>query len=131
MDDATDQTPLPALYELEAEIMDVVWSRGETTVRAVHEGLNARGEKTRAYTTIMTVMHRLDAKEFLRRRREGRTDLYTPRVSREQYQQARVAAEIDELVEQYGEVALTNFARTMAALDPARRRQLARLARRG
>jgi len=131
VDDPTEQTPLPALYELEAEIMDEVWSLGQATVREVHETLNARGEKTRAYTTIMTVMHRLDTKRFLGRRREGRTDLYTPRVSRGEYQQARVAAEIDELVEQYGEVALTNFARTMASLDPARRRQLARLARRG
>lgn len=111
--------------------MDVVWSRREATVRAVHEDLNARGEKTRAYTTIMTVMHRLDSKEFLCRRREGRTDLYAPRVSREEYQQARVAAEIDELVEQYGDVALTHFARAVASLDPARRRQLARMARRG
>jgi predicted transcriptional regulator len=121
---------LPGLYELEAEIMEEVWRLGETSVRDVQEALNARSEKTRAYTTVMTVMQRLDAKGFLRRRREGRTDFYQAEISRDAYGSMRAAAEVDELVEQYGEMALVNFARTMASLDPARRRQLARLARR-
>ena len=111
--------------------METVWARGEATVRAVHDTLNAQSDRTRAYTTIMTTMQRLDAKGFLVRRREGRSDIFVPSASREDYHQARVASEIEGLVEQYGELALTSFARTMASLDPARRRQLARLARRG
>ncbi len=124
-------SPLPALYELESEIMEALWARGEATVRAVHDALDAESDRTRAYTTIMTTMQRLDAKGFLGRRREGRSDIFAASVSRDSYHQARVASEIEGLVEQYGELALTNFARTMASLDPARRRQLARLARRG
>lgn len=111
--------------------MDEVWRLGETSVRTVHEALNARSEKSRAYTTIMTVMQRLDAKGFLRRRRDGRCDLYEACISRDAYRDMRAAAEVDGLVEQYGEMALVNFARTMASLDPARRRKLAQLARRG
>jgi predicted transcriptional regulator len=126
-----DITTLPTLFELEAEIMDEVWRVGETSVRAVHDALNAQGDKTRAYTTIMTVMQRLDSKGFLQRRREGRCDLYEARIGREAYHDMRASVQVDELVEQYGEMALVNFARTMASLDPARRRQLSRLARRG
>ena len=36
---------------------------------------------------------------------------------------------IDQLVEQYGELALSNFAQRVAELDPARRKALERLAR--
>jgi hypothetical protein len=36
---------------------------------------------------------------------------------------------VDELVDEYGDVALSHFARQMASLDPARRRALERLAK--
>ena len=55
--------------------MDEVWARGEASVRAVMEALNADSNRERAYTTIMTIMARLDAKGVLERRREGKTDL--------------------------------------------------------
>src|SRR3954453_10597169 len=82
--------PPPALHELETEIMDAVWAGGEeTTVRRVMDELNARSSPDRAYTTYMTVMARLDDKGLLRRRREGKTDVYRPVMSREDYLAAR------------------------------------------
>ena len=50
----------------------------EATVRDVQEALNARGGKVRAYTTLLTVMTRLDGKGLLVRRRAGRLDVYAP-----------------------------------------------------
>jgi hypothetical protein len=41
----------------------------------------------------------------------------------------RARAEVEGLVAQYGDVALSNFAQQMAGLDPARRRALQRLGR--
>ena len=41
----------------------------------------------------------------------------------------RASAEVEDLVTQYGDVALSHFAEQMAKLDPARRRALQRLAR--
>ena len=41
--------------------MEEIWGRAEATVRDVQEALNARGGKIRAYTTLLTVMTRLDA----------------------------------------------------------------------
>ena len=120
----------PALHELEAEVMDEVWRhQDEVSVRAVMDALNARAKKPRAYTTYMTIMARLHSKGLLTRRREGRTDLYQPVNSREEYADLRAQAGVDSPVEQYGEVALSHFARQMAQLDPDRRRQLQRLAR--
>jgi predicted transcriptional regulator len=121
----------PPLHELEAEVMEGVWDSGqdEVTVREIMEALNERAESPRAYTTYMTIMRRLDSKGLLTRRREGRTDIYRAVHSREEYTDLRARAGVDQLVEQYGDLALGHFARQMAELDPQRRRQLQRLAR--
>ena len=103
--------------------------RGERTVREVLDALNARSTTQRAYTTILTVMQRLHAKDLLRRERDGRRDVYVPALTREQYAQARAEAEVGALVSEYGDVALAHFARHMSRLDPKRREQIRRLAR--
>ena len=109
--------------------MDELWRHDELSVRALCEALNGRAKKPRAYTTYMTIMVRLHRKGLLERRREGKTDFYRPVHSREEYADLRAQSEVDSLVEQYGEVALSHFARQMAQLDPERRRALQRLAR--
>jgi predicted transcriptional regulator len=119
----------PPLHELEAEVMEELWSQGEATVRIVMDALNKRARKERAYTTYMTIMARLHRKGVLNRRREGKTDLYAPRLNRDEFMAARARAEVDGLVAQYGDVALSHFARQVASLDPAHRRALQRLAR--
>jgi predicted transcriptional regulator len=118
----------PPLHELEAEVMDEVWSRDEVTAREVLEALNA-GRKQRAYTTIRTIMSRLHEKGLLERRRSGKTDVYRPVMSREEYLNVRARSEVDELVADYGDLALTHFARQLQTLDPKRREQLRKLAK--
>lgn len=119
----------PPLHELEAEVMEELWERGEASVREVMEALNAGARKERAYTTYMTIMARLDGKGLLERRRQGKTDFYTPLYARDQYEDLRARAELDSIVDQFGELALAHIARQWARLDPRRRRALQRLAR--
>jgi predicted transcriptional regulator len=110
--------------------MAELWKSGESSVRDVMRALNTQ-RTDRAYTTYMTVMARLHKKGLLSRRREGKTDYYAPVHDRGEYMALRARAEVDELVSEYGDVALSHFARQMASLDPARRRALQRLARKG
>lgn len=110
--------------------MDIVWQRGQATVRDVLRELNDSSERERAYTTIMTIMRRLHRKRMLDRERHGKTDTYRPVVTRDEYVEARARAQIGDLVAEYGDVALQHFAAEMAKLDPARREALRRLARR-
>jgi predicted transcriptional regulator len=119
----------PQLHSLEREVMEELWDRDRATVRDVLEALNARSEKSRAYTTVMTIMRRLDDKGVLEREREQRTDVYRTVLSRDEYAQARAGAEIGALVDEFGDVALLHFARQVDALDPERRAALERLAR--
>ena len=127
---ARHQNVPPALHDLEAEVMDAVWDAEEASVRAVMEACNGGRSAPRAYTTYLTILVRLDRKGLLARRREGKTDHYRAVLSRDEYQAARARAEVEALVGQYGDVALSQFARHMAQLDPARRRALQRLANR-
>jgi predicted transcriptional regulator len=109
--------------------MEEMWERETATVRDVLEALN-RGPRQRAYTTVMTIMRRLDDKGLLSRERRGKTDVYSISIGRDDYLNARAEAEVRGLVDEFGDVALAHFARQMASLDPERARRLRRLARR-
>jgi predicted transcriptional regulator len=119
----------PALHELETKIMAAVWEQEEATVRSVTDALADDADGQRSYTTVPTVMTRLDRKGFLDRRREGKKDIYVPAVDREDYMRVRSEVEVDALLDAYGDLALTEFARRFAQLDPARQRALRRRAR--
>jgi predicted transcriptional regulator len=107
--------------------MGEVWGRGDATVRQVLEALN-RGPKRRAYTTVMTTMRRLHHKGFLVRERHGKVDVYAPSISRDDYRDARARAEVDALVDEFGDAALVHFSSHVARLDPERVRRLRELA---
>jgi predicted transcriptional regulator len=80
---------MPALGDLEVQVMRTIWARGEpVTVRDVLGDLQA--ERPLAYTTVMTVMGNLRKKGWLRRQDEGRAYLYEPLVSAEEYSAALV-----------------------------------------
>jgi len=118
----------PHLPDLERLAMEQVWERGEATVREVLDGLNAgRPEAPRAYTTVLTIMQRLEARGMVERRRWEKSDVYKPVMAREQYLDRRVDAEVSRLVEDFGELALMQFARRVEALDAERREALRRL----
>lgn len=121
----------PALHELETVVMDAVWQLERATVSDVREHINGGPGPERAYTTYMTVLRRLSDKGLLDRERTGKSDTYTPIMSREEYRAARASSQAADLVSQYGDVALASFARELAELDAERRRKLTRLARRG
>ena len=73
------------LFDLEADIMEVVWSKHwpEFSVGDVHRELER--ERDIAYTTVMTTVGRLYDKGLLCRERDGKRYLYRPRMSREEF----------------------------------------------
>ena len=75
---------MPALGDLEVQVMRAIWARGEpVTVRDVLGDLQKK--RPLAYTTVMTVMGNLRKKGWLRRHDEGRAYRYEPLVSAEEY----------------------------------------------
>jgi predicted transcriptional regulator len=118
---AHDPDP-PHLGELETAIMEVVWTHGSDTVRAVRDHLPRT--PLPGYTTVATIMTRLVDKGLLLRARAGKTDVYRPAYDRAEYGRRLAGAAVRGLVQEYGDVALAQFAAALEQADPDR---LARL----
>jgi BlaI family penicillinase repressor len=67
------------LAPLELECLSVLWPMGEGTVRDIHHALSA--SRPRAYTTVMTIMDRLEQKGIVARHKVGRAFRYQARLS--------------------------------------------------
>lgn len=66
----------------ELEVLKVLWKRGPSTVREVLEELN-NGERTRAYTSVMSLMNVMADKGLLDREPLGRAFQYSARRPQE------------------------------------------------
>jgi predicted transcriptional regulator len=83
------------LAPLELECLSVLWPMGEGTVRDIHRALAA--SRPRAYTTVLTIMDRLEQKGIVTRRKMGRAFHYQARLSPEE---ARLKA-VEKIVESF------------------------------
>ncbi len=117
-----EEREAPHLGELEAAIMEVIWTHRAATVREVRGHL--RRTPPPGYTTVATIMMRLVDKGLLDRSRAGKTDLYRPVYDRSEFERRTAAAAIDRLVDAYGDVALAQFATALENADPERLERL-------
>jgi BlaI family penicillinase repressor len=87
----------PRLSRLEMQIMETLWTRGESSIREVQE---AFPEKTRpAYTTVQTTINRLETKGSVRRvKKVGNFHIFAAAVSRDSAQRRLV----DDLLALFG-----------------------------
>jgi predicted transcriptional regulator len=115
------------LGPLEAIVMERLWKRREATVRDVVDDLSRT--RSLAYTTIMTIMTRLHAKGLLARVRDGKTYRYRPAFSRAEHRERLSRDLVRGLVDEFGEVALAQFAAELDGVDASHRAALRRMAR--
>lgn len=81
----THSTPQLMLGPLEIQVMEVIWTFGESSVRDVVEKLDSK----LAYTTVMTTLDRLFKKELLLRQKSERAFLYSARLSSQEWERRR------------------------------------------
>jgi predicted transcriptional regulator len=67
------------LTNREAELMEVIWERGPSTVAEVRDQLS----NDLAYTTVLTILRNLETKGFVTHNEEGRAHRYVARVARD------------------------------------------------
>jgi predicted transcriptional regulator len=87
----------PRLAKLELQIMEVLWARGQASIREIQETFP---EKRRpAYTTIQTTVYRLEGKKALRRlKKVGNFHIFEAAISRDAAQRRL----IDDLLALFG-----------------------------
>jgi BlaI family penicillinase repressor len=87
----------PKFSKLELQIMTMFWDRGALTVREVQEGFPEKGRP--AYTTVQTMVNRLEVKAALTRARKlGNAHIFEAKLSRGSTQRRL----IDEFVGLFG-----------------------------
>jgi BlaI family transcriptional regulator, penicillinase repressor len=87
----------PKLSKLEFEIMETLWTRGESSIRDIQEALASKRKP--AYTTIQTTVYRLEVKEIVRRvRKVGNFHIFAAAISRSAAQRRL----IDDLLALFG-----------------------------
>jgi BlaI family penicillinase repressor len=82
---------------MEYQIMEALWEKGEPSLREIQESFPA--EQRPAYTTVQTMVYRLEAKGIVRRvRKVGNFHLFAASITREAAQRRLV----DDLVTLFG-----------------------------
>ena len=82
----------------ELEVLGALWRMGTATVRQVLEDLEERGRRL-AYTTVLTLLGRLEARGVVQSRKAGQARIYRPRVSRDRVLSDRLGSLVRELGE--------------------------------
>jgi len=79
----------------ELEILHVLWTRGPSTVREVHDELNS--QKPTGYTTTLKLLQIMAEKDLVRRDEKQRAHIYQARIPREQTQSQLVSNLVDKV----------------------------------
>jgi len=87
----------PKLAKLEFQIMEILWTRGESSIREIQDDFPVKRKP--AYTTIQTTVYRLEAKDAVRRvKKVGNFHVFAATVSRNAAQRRL----IDDLLALFG-----------------------------
>jgi predicted transcriptional regulator len=87
------RTSIPRPTDAELAILRVLWERGPSTVRHVHDLLSR--ERPAAYTTTLKLLQIMTEKGLVSRDERDRSHIYHPRLSEEQTQRQLVRDLLD------------------------------------
>jgi BlaI family transcriptional regulator, penicillinase repressor len=89
--------PAPKLSRLEFQIMEILWNRGDSSIREIQESIPAK--RRPAYTTIQTTVYRMEAKAAVRRlKKVGNFHIFAASLTRDAAQRRL----IDDLLDLFG-----------------------------
>jgi BlaI family transcriptional regulator, penicillinase repressor len=86
-------TPAPKPTDAELEVLRVLWQRGPSTVRQIHDVVDQH--KARGYTTILKTVQIMTAKGLVVRDTSARSHVYRPRHTEDRTQRQLVRDLID------------------------------------
>jgi BlaI family penicillinase repressor len=101
--------PRPRLTKLELQILEILWTHGNASIREIQE---AFPEPRPAYTTIQTTVYRLETKLAVRRARKiSNAHIFEPLIAREDARRRL----LDEVLSFFGGRALPMMAQLVEA----------------
>lgn len=104
------------LGDQEHEILRAVWQLGDCTVRQVYERVGV--PRGLAYTTVSTVLDRLQKKGFVSRARVGKTLMYRATKRESVVQKTRMRSFVDRIFGEDPEPAVAQLVDAVETYDP-------------
>jgi predicted transcriptional regulator len=109
------------LGDLQLRIMKVLWAGGESTVAEVHRALGAQSEL--AYTTVATMLRKMEARRLVKHRLEARSFVYRAVVAEEAVSRGMA----DHLLERLFEGSLADMVRHLLSNREVSHAELSKL----
>jgi predicted transcriptional regulator len=100
---------------LEAKIMDILWEGSEKSIKEVQKQLEK--EKAMNFNTVMTVMNRLVDKKILVKRVEGRTSLFKPVKTKEEFIEEQSKKLTENLLDEFGGLVVNHMLDSLKDVD--------------
>lgn len=103
-----------SLSKLEENIMDIIWELKKCPIREIKNKL----DRTRklAYTTVATIVQRLEKKGVLSRTKQGCEICYCPKITKEEYSKGIASSFVKKMQDSFGNIALVSFAESLGTL---------------
>jgi BlaI family penicillinase repressor len=112
------------LGDLQFKIMKILWTLNEASVAEIHAELGK--QKDLAYTTVATMLRKMEARELVSHRSEGRTYIFRPEIAEDEVSRGMIDHLIDRLFEGSLSSAV-NHLLTTRDVSPAELKQLEQL----
>jgi BlaI family transcriptional regulator, penicillinase repressor len=115
------KTAIHRLGDLQLRIMKVLWASGEASVAEVHKALGT--ESDLAYTTVATMLRKMEARRLVTHRLEERSFIYRAVVGEEEVSQGMA----DHLLDRLFEGSLADMVRHLLTTREVSRAELSKL----
>lgn len=111
-----------SLSKLEQQVMEIVWVHQESSVRNVLEEI--KKDKEVAYTTVLTILQRLEEKGFVKKKEVGKMHVYLSKISKEAYSKTVAESFVHNFINSFGNIAIASFAESIDKLPKEKRKYL-------
>lgn len=109
------------LGDLQLRIMKLLWSQREATVAQVHQAV--AGERDLAYTTVATMLRKMEARGLVTHRLDARSFIYRPAIAEDAVSRGMA----DHLVDRLFEGSLADMVRHLLSTREVSREELSKL----
>ena len=111
------------LSDLEQEVMGIIWTACPCSIKEIKTILDTK--KKLAYTTVATIVQRLEQKGMLKRASECEGDCncikYEAKLSKKEYTKILAQSFLHNFQKSFGDIAITSFADSISGLSKEKR----------
>lgn len=107
------------LSNFEQEVMTIVWGQKKSSVHDILIKISKK--KKIAYTTVATILQRLENKGLVSKKMDAKICIYSPKISKENYSKGLASKFIKRFVQSFGNIAMTSFAESIDELPQEKR----------